>query len=156
MLNPSVHSVKPDLCSNKRDFVTLTEPKLTILVLSLQQIAPGKQTLCPEDLCNILYFFTLPDFICAASYISDSRPLNGYQGCLYSQYAQCTFYRPCLILRVLSHCKFWWNNRQPLLFSIGNIAVNILWFGWICRMLKSMHEAHKKSMHLFKGVLWHC
>ncbi len=93
------------------------ESRLTTLVLSLQQIAPDKQTLCPEDLCNILYFFTLPDFTCTASYISEFRPLNGYQGCLCSQWEQCTFCRPCLVVRVLSHCKHWANYRQPLHFS---------------------------------------
>lgn len=52
------------------------ESRLTILVFSLQQITPDKQTLCPEDLYNILYFFTLPNFTWTASYISDSRTLN--------------------------------------------------------------------------------
>lgn len=61
------------------------ESRLAILVLSLQQIAVDKQTLCPEDLCNILYFFTLPDFTCAASYISDSRPLKTKVVCALSE-----------------------------------------------------------------------
>lgn len=52
------------------------ESRLTILVLSVQQIVPDKQTLCPEDLYNILYFFTLPNFTWTASYISDSKTLN--------------------------------------------------------------------------------